>query len=386
MKRPLDVAFVLDSLGSGGAQRQAVELAVRLRSGPGVATRIAVYRPVDPRDRDLYGARLATAGVPVDLVAKRARFDPTLPTRLGAALAGRDVVHAFMPAPTFWTWLGLRTQPAQRRPILIGAERAMPSHGNRLDRLVNGFVYRRADAVTANARPALEEVAVALRVPRERLHYLPNGIDLDAWDREASKELPWPLEPDRFHAALVGRMSAQKNQELLLAALAQLAPEERRCWRVWLVGARTGEAGLEERIEAQIRRDRLEDVVKIVSPTRSVAALLSRLDLLVLPSRFEGFPNVVLEAMASGTLVVAAPVGDVPSLVDEGETGLLFRPEDAADLARALMAARALPPEERKAMTARARQRIEERYRMERVASEYLDLYERMAEMRAHQR
>jgi len=380
--RPLAVAFVIDSLGSGGAQRQVVELAVRLRSEPGVTTRIAVYRPVDPRDRDLYGARLAGAGVPVDLVAKRSRFDPTLPARLGAVLADRDVVHAFMPAPAFWAWLALHTLRAHRRPPLIAAERNMPSHGSALDRLVQGFVYRGADAVTANARVAVEELANELRVPRQRLHYLPNGIDLDEWERAAAGEPPWPLEPGYFHAALIGRMGSQKNQGLLVEALARLAPEARRHWRVWLVGARTNEPELAARVEARIRDAALEDVVRLAPPTGRVAALLRHLDLLVLPSRFEGFPNVVLEAMAAGTLVVAAPVGDVPSLIEDGETGLLIRPDDAADLARVLEAARALPPEARNAMTARARQRVEDRFRIEAVARSYLELYRQVGTRR----
>jgi glycosyltransferase involved in cell wall biosynthesis len=381
--RPIDLAFVLDNLGSGGAQRQAVELAVRLRREPGVAARIAIYRPVDANDRDLYGARLAAAGVPVDLVAKHAKLDPTLPGRLGAALAGRDVVHAFMPAPALWTWLALRTQPARTRPLLIAAERCLPSEGPRLERLVNGFVYRHADAVTANARPALEEVARNLRVPRDRLHYLPNGIDLAEWDRAAVQEPPWPLEPGLLHFALIGRISAQKNHELLIAALARIDPQVRRNWRVWLVGASKGEAERAARIAARIREHGLEESVRIVAPTDRVAALLRRLDVLVLPSRYEGFPNVVLEAMAMGPLVVAAPVGDVPSLVEEGETGLLFRCGDADDLARALQAAQALGPERRRALAARARRRVEERYRIEHVAAAYLELYRRIREQRA---
>lgn len=383
MTRPLDVALVIDSLGSGGAQRQAVELAVRLRSEPGVTTRIAVYRAVDPRDRDLYAARLAEHGVPVDLVAKRSRFDPTLPARLGAALAGRDVVHAFMPAPAFWAWLALRTLPARRRPPLIAAERAMPSHGSRLDRLVQGFVYRRAQAVTANAHVAAEELVRDLRVSRERVHYLPNGIDLAAWDRAAAGEPPWPLEPGCFHAALIGRMGAQKNQELLVEALARLAPETRRCWRVWLVGAATNEPELGARVHARIREAALEEVVRFAPPTERVAALLRHLDLLVLPSRYEGFPNVVLEAMAAGTLVAATPVGDVPSLVEDGKTGLLIRPGDAADLARVLEAARAMEPEARRALVGQARRHVEERYRIETVARGYLQLYEREAALAA---
>jgi glycosyltransferase involved in cell wall biosynthesis len=151
---------------------------------------------------------------------------------------------------------------------------------------------------------------------------------------------------------------------------------------VWLVGAGTGERGLGERVAARIRAEGLDDVVRIAPATDRVAALLRRLDLLVLPSRFEGFPNVVLEAMAAGTLVVAAPVGDVPALVEEGRTGLLFQPGSEEDLARALEAARGLPAEARRAITGEARRRVEERYGMDAVARLYLLLYEAVARRR----
>ena len=128
--------------------------------------------------------------------------------------------------------------------------------------------------------------------------------------------------------------------------------------------------------------DRLRPIVClrefIVPPVGNVASVLSRLDALVLCSDFEGFPNVVLEAMASRLPVVATRVGDVPSLIDEGGTGFVVEPRDAAGLAAALERLASLDPGAREAMGARARARVEERFRMEAVASSYLELYEEL--------
>lgn len=308
------------------------------------------------------------------------KFDPTLPVRLGRWFARNDidVVHAFMAAPALWSLLAVHTLPRARRPVLVAAERSAIANSTGFARTVQGFVYRHTDAVTANARPTLEELAHELRVPRARLHYLPNGIDLDAWDRAAARPCPFELAPDRFHAALIGRFSPEKNHELLLDALGRLSPAERRDWQLWFVGAATAEAGALGQLEDEIARRGLAEHVRLVAPTPDIASFLRCVDLLVLPSRYEGFPNVVLEAMASRTLVAAAPVGDVPSLVADGETGLLFAAGDPAALAASLCRARSLDESERRSLADRARSLVEQRYRIEVVAAAHRDLYRKL--------
>jgi glycosyltransferase involved in cell wall biosynthesis len=375
--RVLRVVLFIDNLGSGGAQRQAAELAVHLHAEREVDVRVVAYQDVNPsRDRSLHGERLARAGVPFAVVPKRGKLDPTYPVRLAAWLRRNrvDVIHAFMARPASWSLLAIRLLPRARRPILIGAERSALAASQGLVRTIQGAVYRRCDAVTVNSRPALEELANELGVARERLHYVPNGIDLDAWDRAAGRPAPWPLEEGRFHVALIGRFGAEKNHRLLLDALQRLGPRELASWRVWFVGASTGEPGTREALEKEIRDRELGEVVRAAAPTGDIAALMRSLDLLVLPSRYEGFPNVVLEAMSSRLLVAATPVGDVPSLVRDGETGISFA-SDADSLARALMRARSLSPAERDALVGNARREIETRYRIRHVGAEYVRLY-----------
>jgi glycosyltransferase involved in cell wall biosynthesis len=216
-----------------------------------------------------------------------------------------------------------------------------------------------------------------LGVPRERVHYLPNGIDLDAWDRARRAPCPIALEPGAFHVGCVGRLEPQKNHALLIEALGRIGAERLRDWRVWLVGGATGDPAYAARLLAEIERRGLAGVVRLVEPQREIAALLERFDLLVLPSRYEGFPNVLLEAMACGLPVVATAVGDVPNLLRSGEAGRMVAPGDADALARELVEMRARPEAERRRMGQAARAVVEERYRIETVAAQHLDFYAR---------
>jgi glycosyltransferase involved in cell wall biosynthesis len=372
----MHVAFLIDNLGSGGAQRQAVEIAVHLRREAGLRVGFGVYRR-----NDFFRPRLEAAGIPVHDLPKRGGPDPLFPRRLRAWIEREapDVVHAFGPMPTLWAALASRGLRGPR-PVWIAAERSSP-HENvgpwvawALRRLYGAY-----DAVTANSRPAARALAERFGVDPGRVHYLPNGIDLAEWDRRAAGPVPIDLEPGRFHLALVGRISEEKNHRLFLAALARVAPEARRDLRVWLVGAEDGPPRFLDGIRAEIASLGLADCLRMLPPTPELPALMARLDALVLPSRYEGFPNVVLEAMASRLPVLASAVGDVPSLVEDGRTGFVVPAGDVAGLAAGLERLLSASAETRAAMGAAGRAAVESRYRIEHVAELHRDLYRRLA-------
>lgn len=368
----MHVVFVIDHLGSGGAQRQVVELAARLQGEAGLRVSVLAYHA-----DDFHGARLRETGVPVLRLPRRGRFDLRLALRLGRWLAREraDVVHAFLLPPALWSWLALRGLPPGRRPRLVAAERSSLIATTRGQALLQRLVYRGSDAVTANAEPVVEAIHRRLGVPRARLHYIPNGIDLAAWDAEAARPSPIPLEAGRFHLALVGGLRPVKAHELLFEALGRLGPERTRGWRLWCVGGRTAGSAAAERVEAAVAHHGLGDVVRLVPPVQEIAAFMRGLDALVLPSHYEGFPNVVLEAMASRLPVVATSVGDVPSLVEPGATGFRVPPGDAGALAEALERLAALSPYERRALGERGRAAVEARYGMDAVAAAHRRLY-----------
>ncbi len=368
------LVYAIDHLAHGGAQRQVVELAACLARDPQTRPRVLVYHP-----HDFFGDRLREAGVEVVQVRKRGRFDAGLPLRIAAWMreARPDLVHAFLAAPALWCTLARLRLPRAERPVLVSAERAGRLGVGRAQGLAERIAYRGADAVTVNAMPMAEDMH-GLGVPRDRIHYLPNGIDLEAWDRGRQAPCPLPLEPGRVHLALVGRLEPQKDHATLLEALHRLGPETTRTLRVWFVGGVTGEPAHKAMLERRVAELGLAEVVTFCEPVQQVGALMAHLDLLVLPSIFEGFPNVLLEAMASGLPSVSATVGNVASMIEDGHNGLCVPPSNPEALAQALRRALALDPEERRAMGRAARATVEQRYRIETVAADYLALYQRL--------
>jgi glycosyltransferase involved in cell wall biosynthesis len=163
-------------------------------------------------------------------------------------------------------------------------------------------------------------------MPREKVTWLPNSVDLaqfcpadDAQRRKAREQFGLPL--DAFVIGGVGRLTPQKNFGLLLDA----TPTEGAI--VVLFGSGPEEAVLRARAAAN---------VKFMGTVSDRAAIYHALDVLVLPSRFEGLPMTVLEAMASGVPVLASSVDGVRELATDGENALLAPSENAAAFHAAL--------------------------------------------------
>jgi glycosyltransferase involved in cell wall biosynthesis len=242
------------------------------------------------------------------------------------------------------------------------------------------WLYRRADAVTVNAAPVVDEIASRLGVPPSRICYVPNGIDLEAWDTSSSAQPTLQVPTNGLHFAVVGGFRPQKNHALLFRTLGSMGKEARRGWTFWCVGDET--AGSEEaRAVRQLAAELdLGDCVQFAPATPELAAFLGRMDGLVLPSAWEGFPNVVLEALAARVPVVATRVGDVAALVEPGRSGWLVEAGDEPALAASLRELADLLPEERARMGQAGRSRVEQKFQMASIAERYMALYLRLQE------
>jgi len=371
------VVYALDSLIGGGAQRQVVELGRALVRHHDCRVSVMVYREFD------FFARAADEGG-IDLVPviKRRRWDVSLPHRMGAWLrrARPTLVHAFMLAPSAWSFAALRTLPRSERPPLVAAVRNAFRHEPAGARLLRRALYARCDAVTANSHEAAHDLRTLLGLSAERVRLLPNGIDVATWDVRAREPCPLPLDSGRFELGVIGRFSRQKDQELLLEAVARVPPEERAKWRVWLIGSQDTEPEATARIFAAIERLGLDHIAEAPGAVTALPAVMARLDAVVMTSRWEGFPNVILEAMAAGRPTVATPVGEVPYMIESGRSGFILPDRSPSALAAALRSLQDLSTLERSRMGAAARSDCTTRYAMPRVVDAHLEFYREVAQ------
>lgn len=213
--------------------------------------------------------------------------------------------------------------------------------------------------------------AVRAGVPAHRLVVVANGIgDVPATTLAsmASGLAPTELWPEgALRVLFVGRLDQQKGVDVLYAALRRLSTAPRSVAAV-VVGS------------AVVASDQAAVPPPQVQITgwlarEQIAALYEAADVLVVPSRWEGFGLVALEAMRAGRAVFASRVGGLPEVVEDGVTGCLFAPEDAEALAALLTDVR---PARLAQMGAAGRLRYERLFHVERVADELDALYRRV--------
>lgn len=233
-------------------------------------------------------------------------------------------------------------------------------------------VLQRADAFVTLTE-AIEAELAEFGLGMIPCHRIPNGVDLAAFTPAAGDELRalrarLGLPEDRVLCAFVGRLTPQKDPDILLEA--------------WTVGRFSqahlvflGDGPLRRSLEARVTSGPLAEQVTFAGPTADVAPYLKAADLLVLPSRAEGMSNTLLEAMACGIPVVATDLPANREVVGtDGRAGWLVRPGDAPELSRAIRTL-ATTPSLRRDIGAAARARVEERFDLRRVAEQYLALY-----------
>ncbi len=219
-------------------------------------------------------------------------------------------------------------------PVVLGV---IGSDVNRLPDAVTGWhtrqALRRATGVIAVSDQTRRQ-AVALGARQQRARTIPNGCDLKIFhlkDRSVARR-HLSIASDSELIVFVGWIAATKGVQELLDATAQLAQNRPR-----LQVAFIGEGALSAQIKLRAKTGVLRNRIFIPGPLPSpeVAEWLAAADLFCLPSYAEGCPNVVIEALASGTPVVASHVGGIPDLVD-ANSGILTRPRDSGALAEAL--------------------------------------------------
>jgi glycosyltransferase involved in cell wall biosynthesis len=228
-------------------------------------------------------------------------------------------------------------------------------------------VYRRSigpQHVVGVSRSLLRDLQ-AYWYPERKLVSVPNGIDSDRYRpdpvQRAASRAAWGVPADAFVFGTVGRLLIyHKAQDLAIAAFARLraAHPDRDPWYVLV-----GEGPDREQLHAQARMAGVAHRVVFAGYTEQPWAAHCALDVFVLPSRFEGTPLALLEAMASGACAIAMDVGGVGDVIASPGLGWLVPPGELERLYAALEAALLQSPAEQAAMAYRCREYVERGFR-----------------------
>jgi glycosyltransferase involved in cell wall biosynthesis len=236
----------------------------------------------------------------------------------------------------------------------------------------------RADAATSVSRELWEQMIREFPFLRGKGQVIHNGIPSSWYDH--ADEMG-PPSADRY-VLFVGRLRPVKGVDILLRAWQRLQPivEETE---LWLAGAgeernRLGHLAQELGVADRVR------FLGVIGQ-RDLAPLYRHARLVVIPSRTEGLPRVALEAGLCGAICVAARVGGLPEVIDEGVTGVLVEPESPEALANGMIRVLRLPLGDRQHMSA-AKRRIEHDFAHQSTAVRYERLFDSLLRTRIRRR
>jgi len=382
--RRLTVLQVIPALGSGGAERTALELA------GGLVER--GHRALVAAGGGRMAAEWRAAGAE-HIALPLASRSPLTVVANARALAraihadGVDIVHARSRAPAWAAWLACRRTGTAFVTTYHGAY----SERGPLKRLYNAVMARGAVVIAPSAYIA-GLVAARYHLPPEKIAVVHDGIDVAAFapeavtpERRKALARAWGL-PDGARIVLaVARLSPIKGQRQLVEAFARPPLADRADLVLVLAGGAEGHGGYRAELEALIRARGLDRRVHLVDHVGHVAAALALADVAVQPSVVpESFGRAAVEAQAMGVPTIVTALGAAPEVVlappqigEAERTGWHVPADDPNALAAAIAAALDLPVAERRALARRA-QAHAARFSVAAMVEGTLGVYERV--------
>ncbi|MCL4325124.1 MAG: glycosyltransferase family 4 protein, partial [Candidatus Thermoplasmatota archaeon] len=282
------------------------------------------------------------------------RYGHLLQSSLAAGVSGTPLVVSTHYHPA------VGTEPSWKKALLRGQ-----------DRLFGMTVYSRADRVIVETRH--EETEVSDFVDPSKIRVVPPGLSWDLW-----RDIPPPeavrsrLSLPKEYILFAGRLAPNKGLMPLVEAWSGLAPARRL--PLIFVGQ---EWGMRSLIEKRVAELGVKEEIRFLGNLKSLTdyiSVFSGATLFVLPSEYEAFGLVLLEAMAASLPIVATRVGGIPEAVKEGETALLVPYGNIWALRNALDQVISDPPFARRLGKA-GRQRVEECFSWEKTAAAFVSVY-----------
>jgi glycosyltransferase involved in cell wall biosynthesis len=366
------VLLFIPNLQQGGAERQILELARNLPER--FETTLCVWNDaVHYRELLAEGEPRHVLGVRRMSLAGLHALEDVL------ALERPEILHSYRDKANFWARLAVRRVPV---PIVLTSVR---SRAMRLLYLLSEWrLSRHSDRVLTNSEGVRRELTRWARVDASKIQVIHNFIDLERFQPPSERarteaRAHFALGPEDLMLVVPGRISLQKHQLGLMRSLAWLQGRGQLP-----AGVRIFLAGRErDRAYACLLRRQIDGlglgprIVHLGAVTdHDMPRLYHAADALILPSLWEGLPNVVLEGAACGLPAIVSHAANVDGLVVEGQSGFEVPTFDRIALGRAIARMIELGEDQRRRMGAFGRAHVAAKFGPERILAETVRLYD----------
>lgn len=367
--KPLTILHTVETSGPGGAENVLLKLVSELDPAR-FRSIVAINDPGWLQDR------LRELELPFHRIPWRRWYDLKLPRALAQLVRaeGVDVIHSHLPDQNFYSCLAARLTGCPMIATYHGPVELTNSQALRHE-LKLKLVKSTAAAVTVVCN-CVGEMLLDLGFPHSKIERIYNGVDLSSCkgaDGRLRRELG--LGPDVPIIGMVANIRPPKGHEFFIRAARLVA--DRYPQAFFVISGDLHET-LAPPLFDLANSLGLNEHLKFLGFRSDVPNLMAEMDMFVLPSTSEGFPLVVLEAMAAGRPVVATRCGGVEEIIENGLDGVLVPVADSGEIAREICSL--LGDRQRAAaLGTAARRSVRDKFSVEAMITSYERLYERIA-------
>ncbi len=361
------VFYVIPSLSVGGTERQLTELVRGLVEDHDITV-------VCTRHDGALAGDARRAGAKLHILGTGTAWNPSLYWKLRTEFLRHQphVVHSFM----FGFDLAVNAAARSVRvPAVISSRRELATWMKRRHYFMQNWANRYVDCVVANSGAVAEYSKTHEHLDAAKVNVIFNGVDADEFVSRTDRHhlrLRYRIPFHRHIVGIAANFSPVKDHALFVRIAESLL--KRRADLHFLMA---GTGPLVDTIHDMVRKRGMESCFTRATTLQEIRDLYALMDVSVLCSKVEGFPNAVMESMAAGRPVVAAAVGGIPEILQDGVTGRLVPsrdPEAFADAIEWVLNNSA----ESAAMAERASAFVRAEFTIEKMVGAYRSLYAKL--------
>jgi len=356
----IKVLNLINSLETGGAESLLVNFALESKKNEDIDLEICILYP-----STFFKKEIQRADIPFWEFNLKFKYDLIGVLRLINLIKKRkyDIIHVHLfPSAMF---LAIASFFVQKDIKFIFTEHSVYNQRRsfRIFKLLDIFIYSRySKIICVNNQVRLSLIKWLPRI-RKKTNVIFNGIPI--------AKLKEGQLFKRYDILFVGRLEKVKGLDILLRAISILNTQYNKVIRLAIVGIGPLKKGLEK----MARELQIDDEIEFLGTRKDINRLMKSSKVLVLPSRWEGLPMVILEAMSVGLPIVATRVGGIPETIEDAKDGLLIPPENPEILAKTIT--HLLKNKNLQIKLAQnAYEKVKEKYSVQNYTKNILSLYE----------
>lgn len=361
-----NILFFISGLGSGGAQRQIVELSVGFKER-GYNCRFLIYQK---KWSEYYSQYLMDRGIEIDGIYEDNYIKRIYKVRKYIRNNKYDIVIAFLEAPSFMAELA--TFPLKKWKLIVGERSADPAKLTSLKLKFFLKCHVLSDYVVANSQSNINIIRkVAPRVSESKCKVIYNMLD----STRLSSNIDFEFRKNGYlHLVVASSHRYLKNLNGLIEGVAMLNKEERNQLKISWYGNSKFDSSL---IEGKKKIDEygLNSIFSFYNETLDIYKYMSNADVIGLFSFFEGFPNAICEGMLLGKPVIVTKVSDIPLFIKEDINGYLCEASDPLSISQALSSLLSCKPDRLKSIGMKNRELAQHLFDKKMILDSYEALF-----------